>query len=63
MPQRRMNSIERELSAVARGWSGRPVALLDEQTGRAAHAEIDGERKPDRTAADDQDRSFQCWTG
>ena len=38
-------------------------ALLDEETGRAAHAEIRRERKPDRAAADDQDRSFQCWAG
>ena len=49
---------------------GCAIALFDHQTGRAAQAEIDREREPDRAAADDQDRTVdgcigrhECLTG
>jgi hypothetical protein len=38
---------------------GDTVTLFDKQTRRAAQAEINRERKSDRTTAYDQDRSFQ----
>jgi hypothetical protein len=34
----------------------RAFALLDDEAGHAAAAEIGGEREPDRAGADDQDR-------
>jgi hypothetical protein len=40
---------------------GRAFALLDHETRGAAPAEIGGERKPNRAAADDQHRRFDCW--
>ena len=36
------------------------LALLDQQRGNAAPAEIGGERKPDRPAAGDQNRRLRC---
>src|SRR5262249_7255516 len=39
------------------------VTLFNHKTRGTAQPEIRGERKPDRTAADNEDGSFQSWAG
>src|SRR5262249_30081567 len=51
--------IERRCARMFR-WT---FALLDEEAGRAAQPEIRGERKPNGSTADDQDRGFQRRPG